>query len=188
MESKSNIPKLFHKTDGGLLSECIMCNKHLLTPAQDYLIEKSVRYFTELKKTEVIFEYAMCLVCAESMRQELSVESRQRIEAYFAQHVDLKKRETLLKPNRVPLKNWINTCLIKGTPIKGSFEYSLYAHGFGKKMVYGFFPYAISGEVMEEVNELLSKKTREVLDDFIGKHFSGPPEVAEILKRRPVLI
>ena len=188
MNSTSVIPKVFHKSDGGLLTECIMCNNNVLNPAQDYLIEKAVRIYPEYKKTEVIFEYAMCLACAEAMRNELSVESRQRIEAYFARHVNLEKRKALITPKKASFKNWIDTCLVKGTPIKKSLEYSLYAHGYGKKMIYDFFPYAISGEVMEEVNSLLSKKTREVLDDFIGKHFSGPPEIAEILKRRPVLV
>lgn len=188
MTTQTAIPKLFQKAEGGLLSECIMCNKNLIEPAQDYIIEKAVRVIPQYKKTEVIFEYAMCMTCAEAMRNELSVESRQRIEAYFAQHVNLEKRVALLQPKRAPFKNWVANCLIKGDPIKKSTEYSLYAHGYGKKLVYDFFPYAISGEVMEEVNELLSEKTREVLDDFIGKHFSGPPEVAEILKKRPVLI
>ena len=188
MKSTSAIPKIFQKSAGGSLSDCIMCNRNVLAPAQDYLIEKVVRVYPEFKKTEIIFEYAMCLVCAEAMHNELSEESRQRMEAYFALHVDLKKREALVKPKRASFKSWIGNCLIKGTPIKNSLEYSLYAHCSGKKMVYDFFPYAISGEVMEEVNGLLSSHTRQVLDDFIGKHFSGPPEVAEILKRRPVLV
>ena len=67
-------------------------------------------------------------------------------------------------------------------------EYSIYAQANGKQLKYGVFPYAISGIVMEEVNNLLSEKTREVLDDFIGQHFSGPPEVADILRKRPVLV
>jgi hypothetical protein len=78
--------------------------------------------------------------------------------------------------------------MVSGETINESKEYSLYAHAFGKKLVYDLFPYAVSGEVMEEVNDLISEKTREILDDFIGRHFSGPPEVAEILKRRPVLV
>ncbi len=188
MSNTSNIPKVFHKADGGLLDACIMCRQNLLEPPLDYLIEKVIRVYPEYKKTDVIFEYAMCMSCARAMHNELSVESRQRMEAYFTQHVDLKKREALLTPKRAAFKNWINTCLLKGTPIRQSLEYSLYGHACGRKMVYDLFPYAISGAVMEEVNELLSEKTREVLDDFIGKHFSGPPEVAEILKRRPVLV
>ena len=182
------IPKVFQKSDGGLLHECIMCNQNLHEPAQDYLIEKSLRVYPELKKTEVIFEYAMCFACAEAMRNELSTESKQRIEAYFAERVNPEQRLNMLHPKRAPFKNWISNCLIRQTPIKKSTEYSVYAHAYGKKMVYDFFPYAISGEVMEEVNELLSAKSRQVLDDFIGNHFSGPPEVAEILRRRPVLV
>jgi hypothetical protein len=165
-----------------------MCNRPVLLPAQDYLIEKAVRVYPEYKKTEVIFEYAMCLICAEAMRNELSVESKQRIESYFREHVDFNKRQSLLQPKRAAFSNWIKDCLVKDEPVRHSQEYSLYAHAFGKKLVYDLFPYAITGKAMEKVNELLSEKTREVLDDFIGKHFSGPPEVAEILKRRPVLI
>ena len=41
----SPIPKIFHQTDGGLLSECIMCKKNILLPAQDYLIEKVIRVY-----------------------------------------------------------------------------------------------------------------------------------------------
>lgn len=182
------IPKIFQKSDGGLLDACIMCNQNLHSPAQDYLIEKALRVYSELKKTEVIFEYAICFACAEAMRNELSTESKQRIEAYFAERVNPEQRLNMLHPKRAPLKQWISNCLINQSSIKKATEYSVYAHAYGKKMVYDFFPYAISGEVMEEVNELLSAHSRQVLDDFIGNHFSGPPEVAEILKRRPVLV
>ena len=184
----SIIPKVFQKSDGGLMETCILCNKNLLQPAQDYFIEKAFRVIPEYRKTEVIFEYAMCLSCAESMRNELSSESKERIERYFQEHLDFSKRQSLLQPRRAAFPNWIRECLVSGNPIKKSTEYSLYAHAYGKKLVYDMFPYAISGAAMEEVNELLSEKTREVLDDFIGSHFSGPPEVAEILKKRPVLI
>jgi hypothetical protein len=188
MNTLAVIPKIFQKSDGGLLHECIMCNQNLHSPAQDYLIEKSLRVYPDLKKTEVIFEYAMCLRCAQAMHNELSTESKQRIEAYFAKHVNPEHRQNLLSPKRLPVRQWISHCLVKQTPIKKSLEYSVYAHAYGKKLVYDFFPYAISGAVMEEVNELLSAHSRQILDDFIGKHFTGPPEIAELLKRRPVLV
>lgn len=188
MTNTSAIPKIFQKSDGGYLDSCIMCNRSLLSPAQDYIIEKSFRVIPEYRKKEVIFEYAMCLVCAEQMRNELSKESKQRIENYFSQRIDLNKRQALLKPTRSAFPNWIKECMVSGEAIKNSREYTIYAHGFGRRLVYDLFPYAVSGAVMEEVNELISEKTRDVLDDFVGRHFSGPPEVAEILKRRPVLI
>ena len=188
MQKTSSIPKIFQKSDGGLLDSCIMCNRSLLKPAQDYLIEKAFRMIPEYKKEEIIFEYAMCFACAEQMRNELSSESKQRIEDYFRHHIDFEKRQALLHPKRLTFPNWIRECMVSGKSIKKSNEYSLYAHAFGKKLVYDLFPYSVSGAIMEEVNELISEKTREILDDFIGQHFSGPPEVAEILKKRPVLV
>ena len=188
MTQFSVIPKVFQKSDGGLLQTCIMCNQNLLAPAQDYLIEKAFRVYPELKKTETIFEYAMCFRCAEAMHNELSIESKQRIQQYFAQHVNPQQRLNMLHPKRAPFKQWISNCLVKQMPIKKTLEYSMYGHAYGKKLVFDLFPYAISGEVMEEVNELLSAHSRQILDDFIGNHFSGPPEIAEILKRRPVLV
>ena len=188
MQNTSAIPKTFQKSEGGLLDTCIMCNKSLISPAQEYLIEKSFRVIPQYKKTEIIFEYAMCLTCAEAMRNELSDESKLRIENYFRNRVDFSKRQALLNPDRASFPNWIRECLVNGEQIKKSNEYSLYAHAFGKKLVYDLFPYAVSGKAMEEVNELISEKTRDILDDFIGQHFSGPPEVAEILKKRPVLV
>lgn len=182
------IPKVFQRTEGGLLNTCILCNKNLIAPAQDYLIEKAFRVYPEYKKTDVLFEYAICFPCAEAMRNELSTESKQRIEAYFAARVNPQQRLNMLQPKRAPFKQWIAHCLINQTPIKQATEFSMYGHAYGKKLVYDFFPYAISGAVMEEVNELLSAHSRQILDDFIGNHFSGPPEVAEILKRRPVLV
>src|SRR5687767_11565246 len=106
MNKPTAIPKLFQKAEGGLLSECIMCNKNIIKPAQDYIIEKAVRVIPQYNKTEVIFEYAICLMCAEAMRNELSLKSRQRIEGYFAQYVNLEKRAALLQPKRAPFKDW----------------------------------------------------------------------------------
>jgi hypothetical protein len=188
MQNTSAIPKIFQKSEGGLLESCIMCKSSLVNPPQDYLIEKAFRIIPEFNRKEVIFEYAMCFVCAEQMRNELSAESKQRIENYFKNNIDFQKRHALLQPDRSTFPNWIKECMVSGESIKEAKEYSLYAHAFGKKLVYDIFPYAISGTAMEEVNELISEKTRDILDDFIRQHFSGPPEVAEILKKRPVLV
>jgi hypothetical protein len=139
MSNRGIIPKIFHKAEGGLLGECIMCNQNLLAPPQDYLLEKAFRIYPEYKKTEVIFEYAMCLTCAHAMHNELSEESRQRIEAYFAERLQLSSRDELLKPKRASFKNWVGNCLVKGTSLKQSNEYVLYGHAHGRQLVYDFF-------------------------------------------------
>lgn len=182
------IPKIFQKTDGGHFATCVLCERNVLRPAVDYFIEKSFRQLPGRNKAESIIEYAMCSACALKMHHELSVESRQRIQQYFQERANFKLQEALLEPKRQPVGKWIAQCLVTRQPLKKQPEFSVYAHAYGKRLVYGAFPYALSGTVMEEINELLSAHSRQVLDDFIGNHFSGPPEVAEILKRRPVLV
>lgn len=174
---------------GETFQSCLMCSRELIKSGADYLIEKAVRNYPEVGHTEVIFEYAMCFECALKMRGELSEESRSRIDQYFAENAKHKARRSRLESSeRNHVSRWLSHCLVKDTPVKGSREYSIYAHCRGNQMIYSELPYALSGEVMEEVMQLLSNKSLDILDDFMGQHFSGPPEVREILKRRPILI
>lgn len=185
----TKIPKVFRQSEKGeLFRECIMCNRELAKAGLDYLVEKVIRNHLTLGKKEVLFEYAMCFGCAMKMRTELSEESRQRIDQYFAGHINESQRRQRLEKNPNHVTRWISHCLVKGTPLTKSREYSMYAHCRGSQLVYSTLPYALSGEVMDEVMNLLSNKSLGVLDDFMGKHFSGPPEVREILKRRPLLV
>jgi hypothetical protein len=82
----------------------------------------------------------------------------------------------------------LNQCIVRESNVNQSAEYSIYAMCNGTDMTINNFPYALSGEVQDEIMQLLSAKSLDILDDFIGNHFTGPPEVREILRRRPVLI
>jgi hypothetical protein len=186
----TSIPAAFLQTDTGQpFTECLMCRQPLDDQDNGYLIEKAIRNYPSLGGREIIFEYAMCLSCAMKMRTELSEESRSRIDRYFLTNLNLSERKKELAENESPnVDQWISTCIIKGTPVTTSSEYSIYAHCMGNQLLYSDLPYALSGEAMDEVMQLLSNKSLDLLDDFVGNHFGGPPEVMEILKRRPVLI
>lgn len=164
-----------------------MCDRYLLDGA-DYLIEKSIRTLPSPARTETLFEYAICMDCAERMRKQLSKESLQRISAYFSERVNIKFRLEFIAEPDTTFRDCVSHCLLTDVPIKKEREYSLYAQCQGKRLVYGVFPYAVSEAVMEEVNTLLSAKSREVLNGFIDRYFSGPPEVAELLRKRPVML
>jgi hypothetical protein len=45
----------------------------------------------------------------------------------------------------------------------------------------------LSGEIMAELQELLSPETKEVLDGFIDQYFGLPPEGKELIKDRDLL-
>ena len=55
-------------------------------------------------------------------------------------------------------------------------------------MVLTAMPLALSLSAMEEMTSLLSEKSLGEIDDFIGKYFSGPPEVAALLKKKFVMV
>jgi hypothetical protein len=78
-------------------------------------------------------------------------------------------------------------CVITGIPVAELDEYMIYGHFRGDKMVKSSMPYLLSGSVMDDVSDLLSNQTIDQLDDFMGKYFSGPPELEELWKsRKPV--
>lgn len=160
---------------------CLMCG--LSVSDKQHVIEKVIRNYPTMGTTEVIFEYAMCLECAGKMHFELSEESRARVTQYLSNHIV--KREFYSEKD---LTSAISNCAITGNPLSESSEYTVYAFCNGNQMVLGEFPYALSEAAQDEIMKLLSAKTLEVMDDFIGNHFSGPPEVMDILKRRPLLI
>lgn len=184
------IPKSLYSSDTGKpIDKCLMCERYLLAEGTTYMIEKAVRQAGDPKITEVIFEYAMCFECMVKMNNALSTESRQRINQYFETHADLHARgEALLQRKRLTLKPWIDKCLIKNTPIASSAEYQIVCQCEGRNVVFGYMPFALSFEAMDEITNLLSAQSLGEIDDFMGKYFTGPPEVSEILKRRLVLI
>lgn len=163
---------------------CLMCNQSLEETM--YVVEKSFRNIKALNTREIIFEYAMCMNCASTIHFELSEESRARIGSYMAAHVQ--RKEYFASSFEEERKSILGRCIVHSTSLEQSTEYSIYALCNGHQMLLGEFPYALSGEAQDEIMQLLSAKSLEIMDDFIGSHFSGPPEVMEILRRRPILI
>lgn len=153
---------------------CLVCDKNVLSSGTDYFIERIFRRLSDApEQAEVIFEYAMCSECAEQLRESLSKSSRARIEALFTERLAGKQIKEL---NESTLE-----CLLTDKPISQAQEFSFHAHCRGDRLVHSLFPYAISDDGMDEISALLSNETLDMLDDFKGRYFSGPPEVAELL-------
>lgn len=184
------IPKPFHSfATGKPFKTCITCEKNLLKTGTQYLIEKAIVKYPDSPATDVIFEYAMCLECAEKMRQTLSRASVARIDQFFAERTDLvSRREALLQKGEPDLDDWLQTCIVTGKPVTEVTEYQIYAHCNGQDMFYEYAPYMLSGEAIDEIQELLSPETKEVLDDFIDDYFGLPPELKELIKDRNLLL
>ena len=159
---------------------CTMCHREF-SKNDEYIIEKA------MKGTDVIFELAMCLTCAEDMRKHLSKDSLKRIEAYMSR-VDFEARAQHFRDqpsNNV--QDYLGHCVVSGKPIDPKEEHQIYAYCSGQEMMYSAMPYAISGEVMEEIQELLSPETKQELDNFMDQYLI-PDDLRDLIKGRPVFI
>ncbi|ELR68751.1 hypothetical protein C900_05847 [Fulvivirga imtechensis AK7] len=186
---KIDIPKEFHSfSKGDLFDTCIECDRFLLEEGTEYFIEKAIKTYSGYQATDVIFEYAICLDCAEKMRKRMSIESMRSIEDYFARNVDFHERMELMQANPHNPEAWMDKCMVNGHSKYQLNEYQIYAHCNGKHMELTHMPYLISGEVIDELTHLLSEKTLDELDGFFNNHFGPPPELMEPLPRKRIAL
>jgi hypothetical protein len=169
-------------------TECLVCGKDLTTGNTDYFVEKAIKNYPEHKVDDVIYEYAMCLNCAQRMNGQMSDESMRKIQAYFAEHKDFMDNMMLHQSGQgLDITKNLKNCVITKKPARMLSEYMIYGHFRGDKMVLTTMPYLLSGQIMDEITDLLSNETLGEIDDFMGHYFGGPPELEELWKtRRPV--
>ncbi len=173
------IPELFYSFETQKpFDHCIECSRRLEENTQ-YVIEKAIRSYEGYGAKDVIFDYAICMDCAMELRSSFSKESRQKMDEYFMQNLS-----GVVGPGH-PEDDYLNSCLIKGIPIERLREYQVYAHCKGGFLSEEVSPYLISSHAQEEVMNLISNATNDLLNGFFDKHFSPDPE---LVQPRPVLI
>ena len=165
-----------------------------------YAIERAIRHYPEMELKSVVFEYALCAKCIAQMENELSSDTKLAIMTYFSQNLDFANRPTWkaapeneegeVEEEIAPfdVSEWIDNCSVKGVPKSELYEYTLCARCIGEKIIPEVVPYMISGLAQDDIVELFSNKSLGFLDDFTDKHFSGPPELKELFKGRPILV
>ena len=191
--STQNIPipeRFYSSADKIPFTHCLDCKRNLMAePHVPYMIEKAYKRYVELDTEEVIFEFAICIDCQQRQSEGLSKDSLANIREYFSTHLDperIKQAAEIEEDERVEFM--LKNCILLDKEIDACTEYSLYAYCAGGEMQLSIFPFAVSGVAMDEMSELLSAKSRGEMDDFLGKHFTGPPELNDILKPKPVII
>lgn len=176
------IPPLFWSdAEAAPFKKCINCQSNLIESNIPYMIEKAVRGFDGEKVSATIFEYAVCMNCAQEMNMKLSVQSRERIEQFFHARVNFKERNNQLQHKKE--EEWLQNCLIHHQPVNEEGECQLYAFCQGKQFVYQDFPYMIRAEALDEMMDLISAETLRQLDDFKDDLIDGPPELKELFEK-----
>lgn len=203
-EQLPDIPKDFLNSETGApFDKCLVCECNLMEETQPYSIERAIRHYPEMKLKSVVFEYAICSKCTKTMESELSDDTKMSMTKFFMERFNYSERPTWQLPDASEEDNveeepveppvfdcnlWIDKCAINEIPRTELYEYSLCARCIGSKIIPEVAPYMISGLAQDELIELFSNKSLGFLDDFTDKHFSGPPELKELFKGRPMLV
>lgn len=184
--NRHDIPEEFYSFEtNSLFERCIECEKYLLDEGTEYIIEKAVKNYEGYSAKDTVFDYAICMDCAERMRKEISKESWESMMRYFQENMDVMARFEMQEQSSIES---MKSCMIKKTGIDDCREYQIYAHCNGSKLNMENPPYMISGEVMEELVPLLSDKTIDEMNGFMNKHFSPDPSFMEPTPPRLILI
>lgn len=169
------IPKIFHSVEhGGVFKYCSVCKIYLLDDEISYFIEKAFR------GTEAVFEYAMCSNCRDSMETEVSMESMMNIGNYFLEHVNISYRKELMETFDNNIKPWLNECIFTGNQMNECQDYQICAECQGANIMISFFPLMISSQAVEEIQQLMSKKTKENFDRFVRDTLNPPVDFKDI--------
>ena len=175
------VPKEFHSLETGKpFDACIDCGKYLLDD-EPYMIEKAIRQYPGFTAQDAIFEYAICQSCADRLKNDLSEESLENIQKFFNHNI---------KPENFFDGRETSQCLISDKRQNELQEYQIYAYCHGKYLApHVSPPFMISGQILDQLADLLSNDTIDQLNDFMDKHFGPPPELEDLpIGRRLILI
>ncbi|UXP31459.1 hypothetical protein N6H18_13980 [Reichenbachiella agarivorans] len=183
----TDIPKIFFSDYLGTpFQRCIQCECDLLIEEKPYLIEKALKPYGSYDAYSTLFEYAVCMRCAEGMKSMLSKESLANLMHYFSTHTDhVGYRQELASMGDFDPIKWIEKCMISGRDVSELTECQIYAFCAGDQLVFSEFPYMISGPVLDEVVDLISAETKDELDRFKDEFVDGPSEFQDLLKSGP---
>ncbi len=186
----TDIPSVFFSDkDNAPFQRCQVCDVSLLESGREYFVEKAFRTYPDFSARDTVFEYAICLQCYAKIQDQISRESIHRIQNYLSQWV-----QATLRPGNPTYSSpddpeaGLSTCAIKGTPIHALREYQIVGFFRGGAIVPGIQPYAIGGDVIDEMTELLSAKTRDEIDGFTDRYFGLPPELRNLFLDNPLVI
>lgn len=168
-----DMPAKLHTEEGTLFTNCKQCGLNLQNPPQAYSFEKVFKRYPNSPEPQVLFEYAICDNCADDVRGEFSEESLQNMKQFFEERAE---NISALEDETVDAR--LAKCVITQINLEEENEYALVARGRGDKLLVGHYPFAVSLTAMDQLSAILSEKTKDTLDDFVGKNFSGPPEFA----------
>ena len=169
------IPTCFYSTELGTpFKACTMCSTVLIDSDINYFVEKYYR------NHNVVFEYAICEQCKNSMSDEISDKSMFAMNKYFMENVDIMNRILLLETFDNSIVPWLKNCIFTNRERSECGEYQLAAQCCGDQLIISVLPFMVSIQATEEIQSIISKKTKENFDKF-RKKINPPVDVNDLV-------
>ena len=185
------MPPIFYPEGGEeLFKYCQVCKKELIENQERYMIEKAYSQNLNKKERKLIFEFVYCIDCLDEIQDEFSSESKEKITNFFMTNSNLEARYDGLSKNKLfDVDLWLHNCIVKNKSIDEVEEFQILTMCQGGDMLFHHAPYMICGEAMDEIMNLLSNKTLDIINDLMIDIIDIPPELEEIFNtRKPILI
>ena len=156
-KSSLEVPRELHSCfSNEPFKNCIECGGEIVESGSTYVIQKARR------NGETVLELAICIDCAQSMQDTMSVESRKTMETFLA--------GLMPKAENHPE----GCCLSCSRSVDASEdEYEIAGLALGPMLLSP--PILFCVDCHEELEKNLSEETRKGGEDFIEKNFPGIP-------------
>lgn len=177
------IPFFFYQYDTKTpFVQCSMCETPLAT-SESYIIEKVFKQNKHLNVSEIVYEYAICMHCANDAGAEISHESRLAINRVIEDHRDqlTMKLDYLHSTEKYNLESWLERCSLTGKEIRRCNEYAVSCIIENGNMVFEQGPMVVSDEFMEKLQNVLSVETKQAFDKIRDKVFDGSPSLEDLI-------
>ena len=182
------IPSIFYNSETGVpIQRCLVCDTFLLEDV-DYIIEKSLVNYPGSETTDVIFEFAICMGCLDSIMNEYSKESHQKMNEYFMDNMNLARQYILAGQENFDPNEWLKECIITGKTQDQCAQFQLCIQCNGTNAVFERTPFMISDEAMDSVTQLLSNATIDAMNNFRDTYFPPPEDLSPLLRDRDFVL
>ena len=179
----SSIPSFFYSYNTNApFKHCTMCGEPLHNSSR-YFIEKVFKQNRVLNISEIVYEYAICESCANSMSNEVSNDSKASITQLYETHSEnlLRKLDYLHRTEKYSIDSWVDRCSMTGKQVRLCNEYAVNGIIENGGLVYEHTPIVISDDFVQKIQDVLSVETKETFDDFKKQITDGDPSVEDLV-------
>ena len=93
----------------------------------------------------------------------------------------MERQQQIFEEGKMP--DPLDECLLSGKHLQDMETYQVYAHCTGTQLSMNRGYYMLSDAVIEEIQELLSDKTRDELERFSDENLGVPPELKHLFNK-----